>query len=77
MVHNNLFVKHIQKHRENNKSRGIILHDVKARSQTFTQTTQYLTDQNIQVTDHPPYSSDLAPNNLFLFPTVKNKLRGQ
>ena len=26
---------------------------------------------------HPPYSPDLEPNNLFLFPYVKNKVRGQ
>ena len=26
---------------------------------------------------HPPYSPDLAPNNFFLFPYVKNKMRGQ
>ncbi|KYN18643.1 hypothetical protein ALC57_09041 [Trachymyrmex cornetzi] len=26
---------------------------------------------------HPPYSPDLAPNDFFLFPNVKNKLRGQ
>ena len=24
-----------------------------------------------------PYSSDLAPNDFFLFPYVKNKMRGQ
>ena len=26
---------------------------------------------------HPPYSPDLAPNDFFLFPNIKNKLRGQ
>ena len=26
---------------------------------------------------HSPYSPDLAPNDLFLFPYVKNKMRGQ
>ena len=26
---------------------------------------------------HPPYSPDLAPNDFFLFPYVKNKIRGQ
>ena len=25
---------------------------------------------------HTPYSADLAPNDFFLFPYVKNKLRG-
>ena len=26
---------------------------------------------------HPPYSPDLAPNDFFLFPYVKNKMRSQ
>ena len=26
---------------------------------------------------HPPYSTDLAPNDFFLFPCVKNKMKGQ
>jgi len=26
---------------------------------------------------HPPYSPDLAPNDFFLFPKIKDKLRGQ
>ena len=27
--------------------------------------------------NHPPYSPDLAPNDFFLLPYVKNKMRGQ
>ena len=27
--------------------------------------------------NHPPYSPDLAPNDFFLFPYVKTKMRGQ
>ena len=27
--------------------------------------------------DHPPYSPDLVPNDFFLFPYVKNKMRDQ
>ena len=27
--------------------------------------------------DHPPYSSDLAPANYFLFPKVKSHLKGR
>ena len=26
---------------------------------------------------HPPYSPDLAPNDFFIFPFVKSKMRGQ
>ncbi|GBP09947.1 hypothetical protein EVAR_92481_1 [Eumeta japonica] len=31
----------------------------------------------IELTGHPPHSSDLAPNDFYLFTSVKNKLRGQ
>ena len=41
------------------------------------QTSAYLDGQNIELMGHPPYSPDLAPNDFFLFPYVKNKLRGQ
>ena len=34
-------------------------------------------DQNVELMGHPPYSSDLAPNDFFLFPHIKKKLRGQ
>ena len=27
--------------------------------------------------NRPPYNPDLAPNDFFLFPCVKNKMRGQ
>ncbi|GBP23307.1 hypothetical protein EVAR_76022_1 [Eumeta japonica] len=30
-----------------------------------------------ELTDHPPYDPDSAPNDFYLFPSVKNKLRGQ
>lgn len=40
-------------------------------------TTAFLSTQNIELMDHPPYSPDLAPNDFFLFPDIKNKLRGQ
>ncbi|GBP37643.1 hypothetical protein EVAR_34680_1 [Eumeta japonica] len=33
--------------------------------------------QNIALTDHPSYSTDLAPKYFYLFPSVNNKLRGQ
>ena len=31
---------------------------------------------SIQVVTHPPYSPDLAPCDFFLFPTVKEKVKG-
>ncbi|GBP43665.1 hypothetical protein EVAR_30499_1 [Eumeta japonica] len=40
-------------------------------------TTRFLESQKIELTGHPPNSPALAPNDFYLFPNVKNKLRGQ
>ncbi|GBP42142.1 hypothetical protein EVAR_21147_1 [Eumeta japonica] len=45
------------------------------RCHTSAETTLILEGQNIELTGHPPYSLDLAPNSFYLFPSVKNKLR--
>lgn len=53
------------------------LHHDNASSHTSAQAKEFLTGQNIELMGHPPYSPDLAPNDFFLFPHIKNKLRGQ
>ena len=35
----------------------------------------FLTDNNMTVVPHPPYSPDVAPSDFFLFPKLKMKLR--
>ena len=40
-------------------------------------TRWFLTDNNMTVVPHPPYSPDLAPSDFFLFPKLKMKLKGQ
>ena len=60
-----------------NRRRRITLHHDNASSHTLAQTTAFLNTQNIDLMHHPPYSPDLASNDLFLLPYVKNKLRGQ
>ncbi|CAH1974438.1 unnamed protein product [Acanthoscelides obtectus] len=40
-------------------------------------TRQYLTEENVELLDHPPYSPDLSPNDFFTFPKIKNRLRDQ
>ncbi|CAH2010858.1 unnamed protein product [Acanthoscelides obtectus] len=57
--------------------RGIILHQDNASSHTAQKTRQYLTEENVELLDHPPYSPDLSPNDFFTFPKIKNRLRGQ
>ena len=38
---------------------------------------QTMSDLNIESLQHPPYSPDLAICDFFLFPTVKDHLRGK
>ncbi|CAH2014203.1 unnamed protein product [Acanthoscelides obtectus] len=63
--------------RKINAERRIILHQDNASSHTAQKTRQYLTEENVELLDHPPYSPDLSPNDFFPFPKIKNRLRGQ
>ncbi|CAH1991205.1 unnamed protein product [Acanthoscelides obtectus] len=63
--------------RKINPERRIILHQDNASSRTAQKTRQYLTEENVELLDHPPYSPDLSPNDFFTFPKIKNRLRGQ
>ncbi|CAH1967938.1 unnamed protein product [Acanthoscelides obtectus] len=63
--------------RKINPERRIILHQDSASSYTAQKTKQYLTEENVELLDHPPYSPDLSPNDFFTFPKTKNRLRGQ
>ena len=37
---------------------------------------QFLAKRNVTVLDHPPYSPDLAPCDFFLFPKLKEVIKG-
>ncbi|CAH1974983.1 unnamed protein product [Acanthoscelides obtectus] len=63
--------------RKINPERRIILHRDNASSHTAQKTRQYLTEENVELLDHPPYSPDLSPNDFFTFAKTKNRLRGQ
>ncbi|CAH1993498.1 unnamed protein product [Acanthoscelides obtectus] len=63
--------------RKINPERRIILHQDNASSNTAQKTRQYLTEENVEFLDHPPYSPDLSPSDFFTFPKLKNRLRGQ
>ncbi|CAH2016206.1 unnamed protein product, partial [Acanthoscelides obtectus] len=69
--------KVITKLRKINPERRIILHQDNASSHTARKTRQYLTEENVKLLDHPPYSHDISPNDFFTFPKIKNRLRGQ
>lgn len=53
------------------------LHHDNARPHVATSVQQYLSKCNIKIMPHPPYSPDLAPCDFWLFPTLKEKLRGR
>jgi histone-lysine N-methyltransferase SETMAR len=38
---------------------------------------QFLAQKSITEVAHPPYSPDLAPNDLWLLPKMKSTLKGQ
>ncbi|GBP84202.1 Histone-lysine N-methyltransferase SETMAR [Eumeta japonica] len=63
--------------RRNNRQRRIILHHDNASCYTSAETTWFSRGQKIELTGHPPYSPDLSPYDFYLFPSVKNYLRGQ
>ncbi|CAH1954892.1 unnamed protein product [Acanthoscelides obtectus] len=63
--------------RKINPERSIILHQDNASSHTAQKTSHYLTEENVELLDHPPYSPDLSSNDFFTFPKIKNRLRGQ
>ncbi|CAH1979412.1 unnamed protein product [Acanthoscelides obtectus] len=63
--------------RKINPERRIILHQDNESSHTAQKTRQYLTEENVELLDHPPYSPDLSSNDFFTFPKIKNRLRGQ
>ncbi|CAH1991365.1 unnamed protein product [Acanthoscelides obtectus] len=60
-----------------NPERRIILHQDNASLHTAQKTRQYLTEENVELLDHPPYSPDLSTNDFFTFLKIKNRLRGQ
>ncbi|CAH1960666.1 unnamed protein product [Acanthoscelides obtectus] len=71
------WTKVITELRKINPERSIILHQDNASSHTAQKTRQYLTEENVELLDHPPYRPDLSPNDFFTIPKIKNRLRGQ
>jgi histone-lysine N-methyltransferase SETMAR len=40
-------------------------------------TTEFVTNNNVGIVPHPPYSPDLPPCDFALFPKLKTKLKGR
>lgn len=56
--------------------RGIMLHHDNASSHTSLRTKAFLEESGVETLPHPPYSPDLAPCDFFLFPIIKEKIKG-
>ena len=59
------------------KKNNWFLHHDNTPAHTSLVVRQFLTSKNITVIPHPTYSSDLAPCDFFLFPTMKLQLKGR
>ena len=55
----------------------MLFHHDNAPSHQASTTQETINRRSIEVLGHPPYSPDLAPCDLFLFPTLKKILLGQ
>ncbi len=53
-----------------------LLHHDNASSHTSAPTLGFIGENDMEMLAHPPYSPDLAPCDFFLFPRLKNELRG-
>ena len=56
--------------------RGVLLHHDNAPAHPSRATSDALREYRLKLLPHPPYSPDLAPSDLFLFPKLKEHLRG-
>ena len=54
-----------------------ILHHDNAPAHTALSVREFLATKQITVLEHPAYSPDLAPNEFFLFPKIKEILKGR
>jgi hypothetical protein len=54
-----------------------ILHHDNAQNNNTLSVKQFLAQNSITKMEHPHYSPNLAPNDLWLFPKIKSALKGR
>jgi transposase len=54
-----------------------LLHRDNAPAHASLKTTEFVTNNNIVIVPHPPYTPDLAPCDFALLPKLKMKLKGR
>ena len=67
----------IRKKRPVKGSQDVWLHMDNARPHTSRQTSDFIAQTKVKTLSHPPYSPDLAPCDFFLFPKLKDLLKGK
>jgi len=67
-------LRQVQKHRRLN---GLIIHHDNASAHRAAETVEYLDAQRVKLMGHPAYSPDLSPCDFWLFPKIKEQLRGK
>ncbi|KAI6646873.1 hypothetical protein LOD99_9142 [Oopsacas minuta] len=67
----------IESQREKTGIRGILLHHDNASSHLAIRTREFLESSGLKALPYPPYSPDLAPCDFWLFPRLKDQLRGR
>ena len=69
--------KDVRRKRSEKLANGFILHHDNAPCHTSLLVRQFLSNKNITVCPHSPYSPDLAPCDIQLFPKVKMTMKGK
>jgi hypothetical protein len=59
------------------RDRSLVLRHDKAPAYSSLRVSQFLAGKSISAMDHPPYSSDLASADFWLFPELKSVLKGK
>ena len=57
--------------------RGVLFHQDNAPAHKARVSIAAINESSFELVDHHPYSPDLAPSDFFLFPKMKEHLRGQ
>lgn len=72
----NKFLPALQQKRPGKAAR-VLFHQDNAPAHRANVTQRFLCENNFEVISHAPYSPDLAPSDFWLFPTMKDTLRGR
>ena len=77
MIYNHLFASCLPRNQENQTQKTDPSSALQCELSLIGSNNCIFSTQNIDLKSHPSYSPDFAPNEFFLFPFVKNKIRGQ